>query len=54
MTNEEVRLLFLILILLSIFFIASYKLCIKSLNRKHSVNTKKNVEFMKKVEHFKF
>lgn len=58
MTIQEIRLIIVMVIFLIITFSVFYKITLKSMNgsvnRKEKINEQKNIEFMKKVEKFKF
>lgn len=54
MTIQEIRLALVMITFLIITFSVFYKITLKSLNRKEKINEQKNIEFMKKVEKFKF
>lgn len=54
MTIQEIRLALVMIAFLIITFSVFYKITLKSLNRKEKINEQKNIEFMKKVEKFKF
>ena len=54
MTIQEIRLILVMVMFLIITFSVFYKITLKSVNRKETINEQKNIEFMKKVEKFKF
>lgn len=54
MTIQEIRLALVMITFLFITFSVFYKITLKSVNRKVKMNEQKNIEFMKKVEKFKF
>lgn len=58
MTIQEIRLALVMITFLIITFSVFYKITLKSMNRSvnriEKINEQKNIEFMKKVEKFKF
>ena len=58
MTIQEIRLVLVMVIFLIITFSVFYKITLKSMNRsvnrKEKINEQKAIDFMKKVEKFKF
>ena len=58
MTIQEIRLILVMITFLIITFLVFYKITLKSVNgsvnRKEKINEQKAIDFMKKVEKFKF
>ena len=54
MTIQEIRFLLVVIILLIITFSVFYKITVLSIKRTEKINEQKNIEFMKKIEKFKF
>lgn len=54
MTIQEIKLALVMITFLIITFSVFYKITLESVNRKEKMNEQKNIEFMKKVEKFKF